>query len=65
MRGGLRTAHSSMPAQGGVKFSPTCDLDYQVRTKSGEGQLTAACPHRGASNSLLRVPRDAFLGVLW
>ena len=40
---------------GGVKFSPTCDLDYQVRTKSGEGQLTAACPHRGASNSLLRV----------
>ena len=38
-----------MPAQGGVKFSPTCDLDYQVRTKSGEGQLTAACPHRGVN----------------
>ena len=36
-----------MPAQGGVKFFPTCDLDYQVRAKSGEGQLTAACPHRG------------------
>ena len=39
-----------MPAQG-------CELNYQVRTKTGEGfgQLTAACPHRGASNSVLRV----------
>ena len=39
-----------MPAQG-------CELNYRVRTKSGEvfGQLTAACPHRGASNSFLRV----------
>ena len=42
-----------MPAQGGVKFFPTCDLDYQVRTKSGEGQLTAACPHRGGGVQIL------------
>ena len=41
-----------MPTQGGVKFSPTCDLDYQVRTKSGEGQLTAACPHRGVNSTI-------------
>ena len=42
---------------GGVRFSPTCKVNYQVRTKSGEvfGQLTAACPHRGGSNSPLRV----------
>ena len=49
VRGGLRTARSSMPAQGGVTFFRTCDLDYRVRTKSGEGQLTAACPHRGVN----------------
>ena len=31
-----------MPAQGGVTFSPTCDLDYQVRTKSG-GTAHSTC----------------------
>ena len=33
---------------GGGKFSATYDLDYQVRAKSGEEQLTAACPHWGS-----------------
>ena len=53
MRFGLRQGRSSDSSQqharstGGRQFSPTCDLDYQVRTKSGEGQPTAACPHRG------------------
>ena len=40
----IRTAHSSMPAQG-------CELNYQVRTKSGDvfGQLAAATIRFGLS----------------
>ena len=46
---GLGQLTAACPHMGGVKFSPTCKVNYQVRTKSGEvfGQLTAACPHRG------------------
>ena len=54
IRFGLRQGRYSDSSQhrartGGGQFSPTCDLDYQVRTKSGEGQLTAACPRRGVN----------------
>ena len=61
LRVGLSQLRSSNSSQqhartGGVKPSPTCELDYQVRTNSGEGQLTAACPHKkGIRIGLSRV----------
>ena len=49
----LRFSNSSQQhaRTGGGKHSPTCELDYQVRTNSEVGQLTAACPHRGVNSS--------------